>query len=212
MTRDSLDDRVMQLVVDHRTPLLDDLALLLMHVGQSDLTALALILVTLAVTVRTRRWTWGAGVCVAAAGALVVAGIGKALVGRPRPAVADALVVAHGTAMPSSVAVLSAAMAVAAVLGWTDPRPGGRRRGALAVAIVAAIFGWAVIYLGAHWLTDVLVGWVLGAAVGVAAVPVGRAIAEGLQRRIPGAFTWLERYARDAAPAGSDAVVHAEEP
>lgn len=211
MNGSSIDERTMRFIVDHRTPVLDDVALVLMHVGQSDISSVVVVLATLAVTVRTRRWSWGIGVCIAAVGALVVAKVGKLLIQRPRPPVADAMVVAHGWSMPSSVAVLCAAMAVAAVVGWTDPQPGGRRRGAIAVTVLALIFGWAVMYLGAHWLTDVLVGWALGALVGLAAVPLGRWVATLLQRWVPGIFRWLDRFGQPVRVGRSDAVVDAEQ-
>ena len=116
---------------------------------------------------------------------------------------------ARGSALPSSVAVLSAAMAMAAVVGWEQPRPGGRRLAAIVATSVVVLFGAAVIYLGVHWTTDVLVGWTLGALVGLAAVPAGRVLAGWLQRIAPNLFAFFDRYATDSALA-SDAVVDAE--
>ncbi len=49
-----------------------------------------------------------------------------------------------------------------------------RRTTVALLACGAVLVGAAMVYLGAHWLTDVLAGWGLGAAVG--------AIAGGLVR------------------------------
>ena len=40
--------------------------------------------------------------------------------------------------------------------------------GLLALLAVTALVGVCMVYLGAHWTTDVLAGWVLGAVIGAA--------------------------------------------
>jgi membrane-associated phospholipid phosphatase len=84
----------------------------------------------------------------------------KALVNRPRPP--GPLVAVTGQSMPSGHAVTAAATAVALALILTRP---GRSR-LLALATAGA---WSILvalsrtYLSAHWLTDVLVGLLIGA-------------------------------------------------
>ena len=192
-----MDSDALTFIVDHRTPVLDDVALFLMYVGQSWASVVLVILAILLITVRNRQYSWGVGVCVAAIGAVVVAAAGKAIIDEPRPPFELALVAARGSAMPSSVAVLTAAMAVAAVRGWVEPSERGHRRAVLAAVSVVALFGGAVLYLGVHWLSDVLVGWALGIAVGLAAVPLGRWGAIGLERLLPSVFAWADRFATD---------------
>ena len=178
-----MDQGILTWVVDHRTPWLDHLAFFLKDVGQSPVSVVAVAMATLIATFRTRQWAWGLGMVLAASGAIVASALAKAIVQRPRPPVDDALVVAHGWSMPSSVAMLCAALGVALVAGWdTGGRP--HQRSSIAIVVgVAALFGWAVVYLGAHWASDVIVGWALGAAIGAASVAVARPVVADVRRR-----------------------------
>ena len=214
-----MDRWVANWVEAHRTPWLNDLARFLMRVGQGEAAPIVVVAATLAVAVRWRQWAWGAAVAIAAVGATVVSMVAKAVIGRPRPPLSLAMVVAPGSSMPSSVAVLCAAMGVAAVFGWERPTREGHRRAAIVMTGVVLLFSVAVVYLGAHWTTDVLVGWAVGIAVGAASIPLGRVTAAVLQGWLPGAFSWADRYAApstderpvDADQPASDAVVDAQE-
>lgn len=84
----------------------------------------------------------------------------KALVGRTRPA--GSLVAVSGQSLPSGHAVTAAVTAV--VLALILTRPGRSRVLALAAAVAwSALIGLSRTYLSAHWLTDVLVGLLIGA-------------------------------------------------
>jgi membrane-associated phospholipid phosphatase len=104
---------------------------------------------------------------------LCVAGTGvygglriNALVGRARPAAADWAGAAGGSAYPSGHA--TAATLFAASCAWalaSRTRPGWLRRGVCAAAVVyAAAVGWSRVWLGVHWPTDVIGGWLYGLA------------------------------------------------
>ncbi|AXG82264.1 PAP2 family protein [Streptomyces paludis] len=128
----------------------------------------------------TRRQALGA-----AAGALAFLLAGQALrygvmsaLARPRPPVADWATHASAFSFPSGHASTSALMA--GLLIWAVARRG---RTAAVYALCALIACWAVavgltrIYLGVHWATDVLGGWLFaGAWIGLGAVliPAGR--------------------------------------
>jgi undecaprenyl-diphosphatase len=124
---------------------------------------------------------WVAAVVV---GSLTIRGI-KGVVERPRPPVATRLTVETSTSLPSGhslMAVLGLGLTVTAVLVLV-PRGGGHpaRRAAVraATALVGAVLalgiGLSRAYLGVHWTTDVLAGWLLGGA--LLAVAVGTAAA-----------------------------------
>jgi undecaprenyl-diphosphatase len=117
-----------------------------------------------------------------AAAALLLAVVGeellvqivKALVHRPRPAPAWALVVAHSSSFPSGHA--AGCMALYPLLGWlaghrprrgaADPQgsPGAWAGAAAGVALALAV-GLTRVLLGVHWLADVAAGWLLGGAI-----------------------------------------------
>jgi undecaprenyl-diphosphatase len=87
----------------------------------------------------------------------------KDLVARPRPP--GALVDVSGFAFPSGHAANSVAyVAVAVALAHTVPRLAGRAGIVVAAIVLAAAIGLSRVYLHVHYLSDVLGGWGLGAA------------------------------------------------
>ena len=90
----------------------------------------------------------------------------KSAVGRPRPRWPDPVDTAHYAAFPSGHA-LTATVSCGLLL-WLLHRYGASRpvrRAALAVAVVSVLgVGFTRLYLGVHWPSDVVGGWLLGAA------------------------------------------------
>lgn len=96
----------------------------------------------------------------------------KIYVHRPRPFLTIKgslpLITPHGFSFPSGHATLAMAMAV--VLGFHFPK--ARR----IVYTLAVLIGLSRVYFGAHYLSDVLAGFVLGAAVGHLSILLERGI------------------------------------
>lgn len=70
-----------------------------------------------------------------------------------------------GSAFPSGHT--TAAVAIAGSIAWLycQGRPWNRQVATWTIAALAALLvGWSRAYLSAHWLTDVIGGWMLGAA------------------------------------------------
>jgi undecaprenyl-diphosphatase len=112
-----------------------------------------------------RRFADATFVLAAVVGANVLQWAGKALVERPRPPVASRLVEVASSAFPSGHATQACAAWVAFALVVARGRSRGTRAltAAAAAAVVLAV-GLSRVVLGAHWLTDVVAGWALGAA------------------------------------------------
>ncbi|MFD7955925.1 phosphatase PAP2 family protein [Streptomyces ardesiacus] len=124
---------------------------------------------------RADRWTavWLAATCLLGS---VLQQVLKAAVDRPRPVWTHPVDSAHYSAFPSGHAMT--ATFVCGLLVWLLHHCGaGRdlRRAGLAVAVVCvAGVGMTRVWLGVHWPTDVLGGWLLGALVVALAVLVHR--------------------------------------
>lgn len=166
----SLDDEIMRFVAAHRTPALTWLAEAVETAGDSRQVVVALAVAAFALVVALRTWRVGAAAVVAVVTASLAVDVLKPVVQRPRPDAALAVLPLDGWAMPSGHAARVAAVSVAVLVaaGWSAS--GQRRAAALAlawgVAIANVTVGVFMVYLGAHWPTDVLAGWALGAAVG----------------------------------------------
>ncbi|MFE6281284.1 phosphatase PAP2 family protein [Streptomyces sp. NPDC057877] len=144
---------------------------------------------------RAAWWTVGWLVATVALGTALQQGT-KAAVGRDRPVWPDPVDSAHYAAFPSGHA-MTAAM-VCGLLVWLLHRQGADRtlwRIALAWALVSVVgVGLTRVWLGVHWFTDVLGGWLLGALVVAVAVAV-------FERRAPRASAPVARASRrETAP------------
>jgi undecaprenyl-diphosphatase len=161
-----LDKAVEAFVVSHRTPVLTVLAETLNVAGSlAGLTAVALVAVALLLW-RHRRLE--AAVVLAAPIATGLLGNGTKLgYDRARPPVAGHLVVVTDSSLPSGHTLdATIVLGVLTVVAVSLLR---RRAGARVAVVVAAGAGIAVagaarVYLGVHWATDVLAGWLLGGA------------------------------------------------
>ena len=160
------DDQIMSWIDDHRVSWITSFTKWLMDVGTNYWVLAAVGLGFLGVVVWQRAWRVG----VAIVGATAVAGqfsdLLKQHFERPRPAFPDALIQVDGWAMPSSHSSVLAAgsVTVVCVVAWASRRT--RIRMSVVLALGTLLVGVAMVYLGAHWPTDLVAGWALGAAIG----------------------------------------------
>jgi len=152
-------------LVEHRTPALTTLARVLSAIGGAAGMAV-LTVVAVALLARRRRWPDAVLVAVVAVGAWLMVILTKGLYARARPPVADRLAELATYSLPSGHALGS--MAVLGVVTVMLLRQRIRRWWAIVVILAAAALivgiGLSRLYLGVHWTSDVLAGWLLGGA------------------------------------------------
>jgi membrane-associated phospholipid phosphatase len=126
-----------------------------------------------------KRWEYALGLLVSVAGSAIVCDIIKELVARPRPPVYMHAVLETTYSFPSSHA--TAAVALYGFLALSARHFVAKRfAGVFATSCVLLILavGFSRLYLGVHYLSDVLAGYLLGALF----VWLGLAIARRLER------------------------------
>ena len=159
----SFDSGITSWMVAHRTEALTRLARFLSAVGSQ--TILLPVAGVAALVLAGRRHLALAGLVVAAwGGAIGLYTVIKHFVHRPRPPAHIWLTKVTSTSFPSGHATQSLATfaALAFVLAVLAPRAGSIAK--VLALILAGAIGWSRVYLGVHWTTDVIAGWLIGAA------------------------------------------------
>ncbi|MFF8787705.1 phosphatase PAP2 family protein [Streptomyces sp. NPDC015125] len=113
----------------------------------------------------------------------------KALVGRDRPVWPDPVAAAHYAAFPSGHAL--SALVTGALVLWllrlAGARPLWRRTARVVVGVSVVGVSFTRLYLGVHWLSDVVGGWLLGGALVAGSAAVYGAYTS--RTEVPGAYT-----------------------
>jgi undecaprenyl-diphosphatase len=160
----SIDRPVYRFFLHHRGGGLTDAMQALTYLGGSSVLIGIVAVVGLAWWLRRRTWrplVVGLG---AWAGAAVLTNSVKAVIDRPRPPAVHFIGAASGASFPSGHATDAVAVygILAALLAAATPL-WSRKVGAwVAAAILWIVVGTSRLYLGVHWLTDVLGGAALG--------------------------------------------------
>jgi membrane protein DedA with SNARE-associated domain/membrane-associated phospholipid phosphatase len=169
LARDELElvDRpVAQFFVRHREAWLTRTLQDVTNLGSIRILLPLILVVGVGWWVRRRTWRPLVLLATAYAGADLAFNAVKELVHRPRPPIAILLKPVAGPSFPSGHATQAVAVygMLAALAAATTPR-WSRKVTVWALAVlVAGLVGLSRLYLGAHWLTDVLAGLALGAA------------------------------------------------
>ncbi len=158
------DEAILLWLADHREPLLTDVMRVVTFFGGVVFTATTLTAAVLISYVRARSLRLPAFLTFALMGGIGLAPVVKLVVGRPRPNFSQVIDVgfhAFPSGHATSAAVVCAALAYVltrhrswsvSVWIWT------------AAGMIAFLIGFSRLYLGVHWPTDVLAGWLLGLA------------------------------------------------
>lgn len=171
------DTAVTEWFVDRRTGVADTIAVLITTLGNTAvLGVVTLLAVVWFLSSRRRDAAMFVGVATVL-GYLAMVGL-KHLFARERPPESQRLLEISSYSFPSGHAMMSmivyglVAIAVSRVAGasWTRLLP-------VAAVLLSALIGLTRVYLGVHWLSDVIVGWLVGLVWLVAATAVWRLLA-----------------------------------
>jgi membrane-associated phospholipid phosphatase len=134
--------------------------------GAVEMPILATI-AALALALAWRQWSPVVLIAITGLGSLLLTMIGKAAVGRTRPPLVDAVAPFESSfSFPSGHSLNSLALAgIVAYLLVRRQRTAWARALTITLASAFAVtMGLSRVYLGHHWLTDVLVAWALALA------------------------------------------------
>jgi membrane-associated phospholipid phosphatase len=162
-----LDRPVLDEVITWRTTWSEQVVTGFTHLGGSIGMTIIATLITLMMVWRWRTLTPLILMVIAVAGSLTFTTVGKAIVGRARPPLTDAVPpYEYAFSFPSGHTLNSTVIAgmVAYLVGRHLTSVLGRVLCVVAAAVWAIAMGLSRVFLGHHWLTDVIFAWLLGLA------------------------------------------------
>ena len=162
-----LDDPVLAAAKSARSPALDMATTAYTNIGGT--VGMPIIAAGIMIFLATKRRSWTPVILMLAAGlgSLVITILGKPLFGRARPDLVDAIPpYEHSASFPSGHSLNSIVIAgiVAYLIILRLKTAKARVITVLLAAAFAFTMGLSRVYLGHHWLTDVLAAWAIGIA------------------------------------------------
>ena len=104
-------------------------------------------------------------------GAQAISAIAKIVIDRPRPILVPHHDLVYATSFPSGHALMTPVvyLTLATIIASGETRPHLKAILPICAALVIVAVGISRVYLGVHWPTDVLAGWLLGLAIALCA-------------------------------------------
>ena len=163
----TFDRTIHDVVVAARTPTLTQVAALVTSLGSWPVLVTVAALAAAIMGFRTRRVDRPIRMALGLATIVLTTYVLKIAIARPRPPVATMI-----GSPPSDFSIPSGHTAdgsvtwvLAALLLTAGLRAAVRRTAFVAAVLLAAAIGLSRVYLGYHWMTDVITGWLLAMAV-----------------------------------------------
>jgi undecaprenyl-diphosphatase len=172
-----LDQPVLDAMVAQRTPGFDSVVAAFTDLGGAVGMPIIVAVCVTAIAIWRRSWTPVVLAVIAAAGSITMTVVGKDMVDRARPPAA--LAVPPFEASPSfpSGHTLNATVLITIVVYLLLIGTTATWQRVLAVTVGTAfivLMGLSRVYLGHHWLTDVVAGWLIGFAWALAVITAHR--------------------------------------
>lgn len=156
-----LDEAVLAWFRQFASPPLDVTMRAITSLG-SEAVAVFLVLLLAYLGIR-RRWGAAVGSLLVTVGAQLLNNVLKDLFHRTRPAPVDALIPSQAFSFPSGHVMVAAAFyAFLAYLGWRLFHGWRQRAWVGLLAVLLVLIGISRLYLGVHYLTDVVAGYLAG--------------------------------------------------
>ena len=159
-----IDHPVARFVAAHRTPALTSAMGAVSAVAAPAAMAGIALAAGVLLAIARRSWAPVLELGVTVVGIVGLTVVFKAALGHARPPLAQAVAAADGYGFPSGHA--AAAAAVCGAAAWLCSVRMRSWRGRVAVwaaaAMLAALVGISRVYLGVHWVSDVVGGWLFG--------------------------------------------------
>lgn len=163
----ALDDPALATAKSVRSPALDAAVTAYTNIGGT--VGMPLIAAAIMIFLAWRRKSWTPVILMLSAGlgSLVITILGKPIFGRSRPDQVDAIPpYEHSASFPSGHSLNS--MVIAGIVAYLIILRLKTTRARVTTIVIAAVFaatmGLSRVYLGHHWLTDVLAAWAIGIA------------------------------------------------
>ncbi len=163
-----LDRPVLDVMVANRHDWIDTIVAAFTEIGGTIGAPIVAMIVVILLSLRWRSWLPVTLMLAAGLGSVTVTVIGKNYIDRVRPPHELAIPPFESSpSFPSGHALNAVVVGgVIAYLLWR--RLDGYQKSRIAVVVLAVVYAVAMglsrVYLGHHWLTDVMTGWLLGSA------------------------------------------------
>jgi undecaprenyl-diphosphatase len=159
------DERVLAWMDTHRSPMMDEVALEVTSLGNGFVLIVLILAVSAFLWQTQHRWSVYL-LLIATFGGQILNRVLKNFFDRPRPSIVDHIDAVHSMSFPSGHAMTSLVTygSIAYLVARLEPTPGLRRTTWGLAAVLVLGIGISRMYLGVHYPSDIVAGFIGGLA------------------------------------------------